>query len=107
MSKIYLLQQWTPIRRNSTSTMSAIQLPTIVEKLLRSSHNIFQQESQPFECLPSSLTSAVEPVAANPAVQQFIPSACPNIQRSLSALSQTAAGGKQFSAPPPQPSMAN
>lgn len=46
---------------------------------------------------------AVEP--ANPAVQQFVQSVCPNIQRSLSVLSQTA---NQFSAPPPpQPSSAN
>ncbi|KAL9692060.1 hypothetical protein quinque_005484 [Culex quinquefasciatus] len=34
-SKIYLLQQWTPVRQNTTSTMSTILLPTIVEKLLR------------------------------------------------------------------------
>ncbi|KAL9702957.1 hypothetical protein quinque_006475 [Culex quinquefasciatus] len=34
-NKIYLLQQWTPVRQNSTSTTSAILIPTIVEKLLR------------------------------------------------------------------------
>uniref|UniRef100_A0A1Q3EV78 Putative nucleocytoplasmic shuttling protein for mrna cap-binding eif4e n=1 Tax=Culex tarsalis TaxID=7177 RepID=A0A1Q3EV78_CULTA len=44
---------------------------------------------------------ATEPTA-NPAVQQFVQSVCPNIQRSLSVLSQTA-GANQFPAqPPPQ-----
>lgn len=42
---------------------------------------------------------ATEPTAANPAVQQFVQSVCPNIQRSLSVLSQTA-GANQFHAPP-------
>ena len=46
---------------------------------------------------------AIEPTA-NPAVQQFVQSVCPNIQRSLSVLSQTAAGANQFPAPPPQSS---
>lgn len=41
---------------------------------------------------------ATEPTA-NPAVQQFVQSVCPNIQRSLSVLSQTA-GVNQFHAPP-------
>lgn len=45
---------------------------------------------------------ATEPTA-NPAVQQFVQSVCPNIQRSLSVLSQTA-GANQFPAPSPSSS---
>lgn len=42
---------------------------------------------------------AAEP---NPAVQQFVQSVCPNMQRSLSVLSQTAtSGANQFAAPSP------
>lgn len=71
-------------------TQSIMQNALLRKKLQDQRKVLFEQNSQ--MAAVAAVAGSVEP---NPAVQQFVQSVCPNIQRSLSVLSQTATANSQ------------
>lgn len=72
-------------------TQSIMQNALLRKKLQDQRRMLFEQNNHQM---------AASSAEANPAVQQFVQSVCPNIQRSLSVLSQTAtSGANQFQLP--------
>ncbi|KAL9705699.1 hypothetical protein quinque_009217 [Culex quinquefasciatus] len=79
----------------------------MILRAVASANSMFPDGSTADELVNSLQRKMLYEQAVEPAVQQFVQSVCPIILRSMSVLSETVAGAKQFSAPPPQQSVAN